>query len=36
MIAVLEPDGAISVIRNDEVALGTRPHHRIKLLRKGA
>ena len=36
MIAVLEPDGAVSVIRNDEVALGTRPHHRIKLLRKGA
>ena len=34
LIAVLEPDGAISVIRNDEVALGTRPHHRIKSLRR--
>ena len=34
MIAVLEPDGAISVIRNDEVAVGTRPHHRIKGLKR--
>ena len=34
MIAVLEPDGAISVIRNDEVAPGTQPHHRIRSLRR--
>lgn len=33
-LAVLEPDGAISVIRNDEIAPGTRPHHRIKSLRR--
>ena len=34
MLAVLEPDGAISVIRNDEVAPGTRPHHRIRAIRR--
>jgi uncharacterized membrane protein YcaP (DUF421 family) len=34
MLAVLEPDGAISVIRNDEVMPGTRPHSRIKAVRK--
>ncbi len=33
-LAVLEPDGAVSVIRNDEVAPGARPHHRIKSLRR--
>lgn len=36
-LAVLEPDGAISVIRNDDLRpdTGTHPHHRIKMLRKG-
>ncbi len=34
-MAVLEPDGAISVIRNDDVALGTKPHHHIRSLRRG-
>ena len=34
MLAVLEPDGAVSVIRKDEVAPGMRPHHRIKSLRR--
>jgi uncharacterized membrane protein YcaP (DUF421 family) len=34
MLAVLEPDGAVSVIRNDEIAPGMRPHHRIKSLRR--
>jgi len=34
MLAVLEPDGAISVIRNDEIAPGARPHHRIKAVRR--
>jgi hypothetical protein len=24
----------VSVIRNDEVALGSRPHHRIKAVRR--
>jgi uncharacterized membrane protein YcaP (DUF421 family) len=33
MLAVLEPDGAISVIRNDEVQLGSKPHHRIRMVR---
>ena len=32
-LAVLEPDGAISVIRNDDIRPGTRPHHKIKSLR---
>jgi len=35
MLAVLEPDGAISVIRNDEIAPGARPHHRIRAIRRG-
>ncbi len=34
LLAVLEPDGAISVIRSDEVAVGSRPHHRIRSLRR--
>jgi uncharacterized membrane protein YcaP (DUF421 family) len=36
MIAVLEPDGTISVIRNDEIVPGTRPHHKIKTLRRSS
>src|SRR5260370_22009606 len=36
LLAVLEPDGAISVIRTDEVAVGSRPHHRIRSLRRNA
>ena len=32
-MAVLEPDGAISVIRSDEIEPG-RPHHRIKAVRR--
>jgi uncharacterized membrane protein YcaP (DUF421 family) len=35
MLAVLEPDGAVSVIRNDEIAPGTRPHHRIRAIKRG-
>jgi len=35
MLAVLEPDGAISVIGNDEIIPGTRPHHRIRAIRRG-
>jgi uncharacterized membrane protein YcaP (DUF421 family) len=34
MLAVLEPDGAISVIRNDDVKPGTRPAHRIRAIRR--
>ena len=34
-LAVLEPDGSISVIRNDDVVPGTRAHHRIKAIRRG-
>jgi len=34
MLAVLEPDGTISVIRNDELAPGARQHHRIKAVRR--
>ena len=34
MLAVLEPDGAISVIRSDEITPGARPHHRIKAVRR--
>jgi uncharacterized membrane protein YcaP (DUF421 family) len=36
-LAVLEPDGAISVIRFEDLKPGlqTQPHHRIKGLRKG-
>jgi uncharacterized membrane protein YcaP (DUF421 family) len=33
-LAVLEPDGAISVIRNDDLVRGSRPHHRIRVIRK--
>ena len=32
LLAVLEPDGSISVIRNDDMKLGDRPHHRIRAL----
>ncbi len=35
-LAVLEPDGAVSVIRYDDLFPGTRPHHRIKMMRRGA
>jgi len=35
-LAVLEPDGAISVIRNDDLKPGVWPHHRIKAVKKGA
>ena len=31
-LAVLEPDGSISVIRNDDMKPGDRPHHRIRAL----
>lgn len=31
-LAVLEPDGAVSVIRYDDLLPGTRPHHRIKMM----
>ena len=34
MLAVLEPDGAVSVIRKDDIVPGTRTHHRIKSLRR--
>jgi uncharacterized membrane protein YcaP (DUF421 family) len=34
-LAVLEPDGAISVIRNDDLVPGVRPHHRIRAIRRG-
>src|SRR4029077_12691652 len=32
-LAVLEPDGAISVIRNDDLKPGVWPHHRIKAVK---
>ncbi|HVH08359.1 MAG TPA: YetF domain-containing protein [Gemmatimonadales bacterium] len=35
LLAVLEPDGAISVIRSDDVAPGSRPPHRIRAMRRG-
>ena len=35
-LAVLEPDGAISVIRNDDLVPGMRPHHRIRAIRRGS
>src|SRR5881396_1148889 len=35
LLAVLEPDGAISVIRNDDLMPGMRPHHRIRVIRRG-
>ncbi|HKR55896.1 MAG TPA: YetF domain-containing protein [Gemmatimonadales bacterium] len=33
-MAALEPDGAVSVIREDEMG-AARPHHRIKAIRRG-
>ena len=35
-LAVLEADGSVSVIRYDDIKPGTRPHHRIKMLRRAA
>jgi uncharacterized membrane protein YcaP (DUF421 family) len=34
MLAVLEPDGAISVVRYDDIKPGERPHHRIRAIRR--
>jgi len=34
-LAVLEPDGAISVVRNDDFASGMRPQRRIKAIKRG-
>src|SRR5213594_1091243 len=34
MLAVLEPDGAISVVRFDDIKPGERPHRRIKAIRR--
>jgi uncharacterized membrane protein YcaP (DUF421 family) len=34
MLAVLEPDGAISVIRYDDIKEGERPHRRIRAIRR--
>jgi uncharacterized membrane protein YcaP (DUF421 family) len=34
-LAVLEPDGMISVIQHDDMKPGSRPHHRIKVARRG-
>jgi uncharacterized membrane protein YcaP (DUF421 family) len=34
LFAVLEPDGTISVVRNDDMKPGERPHHRIRALRR--
>ena len=33
-LAVLEPDGAISVVRNDDLVPGQRPHRRIRALKR--
>ena len=33
-LAVLEIDGSISVLTNDEMPAVARPHHRIRFLRK--
>ena len=33
-LAVLEIDGSISVLRNDEMPAVARPHHRIRFLRR--
>lgn len=33
-LAVLEIDGSISVLRNDEMPATSRPHHRIRFLRR--
>ena len=35
-LAVLEPDGSISVIRNDDLKPGVWPHHRIKAVKRGS
>lgn len=35
-LAVLEPDGSVSVIRFDDLKPGTRPHHHIKMMRRAA
>jgi uncharacterized membrane protein YcaP (DUF421 family) len=35
-LAVLEPDGTVSVIRKDDLKPGTRPHHRIRMKPRGA
>jgi uncharacterized membrane protein YcaP (DUF421 family) len=34
LFAVLEPDGAISVVRNDDMKPGERSHHRIRAIRR--
>ncbi len=34
MFAVLEPDGTISVVRNDDMKPGEKPHHRIRAIRR--
>src|SRR2546425_9589457 len=34
MLAVLEPDGAISVVRYDDIKAGDRPHRRIRAIRR--
>jgi len=34
MLAVLEPDGAISVVRYDDIMPGDGPHHRIRAIRR--
>ena len=34
MLAVLEPDGAISVVRYDDIKPGDRPHRRIRAIRR--
>ncbi len=34
MLAVLEPDGAISVVQYDDIKAGDRPHRRIRALRR--
>lgn len=33
-LAVLEIDGSISVLKNDEMPSATQPHHRIRFLRR--
>jgi len=34
MLAVLEPDGAISAVRFDDIKPGERPHRRIRAIRR--
>ena len=34
MLAVLEPDGAISVVQYDDIKPGDRPHRRIRAIRR--